>query len=63
MAVADEAATESDPELDFVPGPGPALTGRLGTADADGELDLTLVPYYAWANRGADPMRVWIPTI
>jgi glutamate dehydrogenase len=39
MAVADEAATESDPELDFVPGPGLALTGRLGTADADGELD------------------------
>jgi DUF1680 family protein len=23
---------------------------------------LTLVPYYAWANRGAAPMRVWIPT-
>src|SRR5919112_582051 len=39
MAVADEAATESEPELDFVPGPGLALTGRLGTADADGELD------------------------
>ena len=30
MAVADEAATESDPELDFVPGPGLAVTGRLG---------------------------------
>ena len=30
MAVADEAATESDPELDFGPGPGLALTGRLG---------------------------------
>jgi DUF1680 family protein len=25
--------------------------------------DLTLVPYYAWANRGPAPMRVWIPTI
>ncbi|GAA4730246.1 glycoside hydrolase family 127 protein [Phytohabitans rumicis] len=24
---------------------------------------LTLVPYYAWANRGPHPMRVWIPTI
>jgi DUF1680 family protein len=23
--------------------------------------DLTLVPYYAWANRGPAPMRVWIP--
>jgi uncharacterized protein len=19
------------------------------------------IPYYAWANRGAQPMRVWIP--
>jgi len=22
---------------------------------------LTAVPYYAWANRGPGPMRVWIP--
>src|SRR5919202_3735008 len=39
MAVTDEAATESDPVLDFVPGPGLVLTGRLGAAEADGELD------------------------
>ena len=38
MPVADEAATESDSELDFVPGPGLALTGRLGASE-DGELD------------------------
>lgn len=25
-------------------------------------LNLTAVPYYAWANRGAAAMRVWIPT-
>jgi DUF1680 family protein len=25
--------------------------------------DLTLVPYYAWANRGTGPMRVWLPTL
>ena len=31
MAVADEASTDSDPELDFVPGPGLPLTGRLGS--------------------------------
>ncbi|MEV0235431.1 beta-L-arabinofuranosidase domain-containing protein [Nonomuraea sp. NPDC050786] len=24
--------------------------------------DLTLIPYYAWANRGPHAMRVWIPT-
>ncbi|HEV7965089.1 MAG TPA: NAD-glutamate dehydrogenase [Actinoplanes sp.] len=39
MAVADEAATESDPELDFAAGPGLALTGRLGSSGDDGELD------------------------
>jgi hypothetical protein len=24
-------------------------------------VDLTAIPYYAWANRGAGAMRVWIP--
>ena len=24
-------------------------------------VPLTAIPYYAWANRGANPMRVWIP--
>jgi DUF1680 family protein len=24
---------------------------------------LTLIPYYAWANRGPHAMRVWIPTV
>ena len=35
--------------------------GRVG----DRELELTAVPYLAWANRGTDdrvgPMRVWVP--
>ncbi|MEO3789242.1 beta-L-arabinofuranosidase domain-containing protein [Nonomuraea sp. B10E15] len=26
-----------------------------------GPADLTFVPYYAWANRGAGPMTVWTP--
>jgi hypothetical protein len=30
----------------------------------DGEqLDLPLVPYYFWANRGPSTMRVWMPTV
>ena len=29
----------------------------------DGPVELVAVPYYAWANRGAEPMRVWIPRI
>jgi DUF1680 family protein len=33
-------------------------------APAMGErVQLTAIPYYAWANRGANAMRVWIPTV
>jgi hypothetical protein len=24
-------------------------------------VELTFIPYYAWANRGPDQMQVWIP--
>ena len=24
--------------------------------------DITLVPYFAWGNRGVGEMRVWLPT-
>jgi hypothetical protein len=24
-------------------------------------VELTAIPYYAWANRGAGAMRVWVP--
>jgi uncharacterized protein len=37
---------------------GPA--GRPGTADGDGLL-AGAIPYFAWANRGAEAMRVWVP--
>ena len=26
-----------------------------------GRLTVTAVPYFAWANRGVGPMRVWLP--
>jgi DUF1680 family protein len=32
----------------------------VATGDA---VTLTAIPYYAWANRGPQPMRVWIPTV
>lgn len=35
-------------------------TGRAAGADASRVL--TAVPYFAWANRGPGPMRVWITT-
>ena len=42
-----------------------ALYGPLGS-DArkpGGEIDLTFIPYYAWANRQPDAMRVWLPYV
>ena len=41
------------------------LYGPLGseTRKPGGEIDLTFIPYYAWANRQPDAMRVWIPAI
>ncbi|MFG1988932.1 NAD-glutamate dehydrogenase [Actinoplanes sp. NPDC048988] len=39
MAVADEAATETEADLDYAAGPGLALTGRLGASAEEGELD------------------------
>jgi uncharacterized protein len=36
----------------------------VGTANQPGaEVELTAVPYYAWANRDPGAMRVWIPTV
>jgi DUF1680 family protein len=34
------------------------LDGKVDLAD---EQDLTLIPYYSWANRGAGEMMVWMP--
>jgi DUF1680 family protein len=37
---------------------------RLGTVQPLGAaVELTAVPYYAWANRDPGAMRVWIPTV
>jgi DUF1680 family protein len=36
-------------------------TDVLGGITVLHSADLTLIPYYAWANRGLHPMRVWIP--
>ena len=33
---------------------------RLKQADS-GTVDISLIPYYAWANRGPSYMEVWIP--
>ncbi|MER6562340.1 beta-L-arabinofuranosidase domain-containing protein [Streptomyces sp. NPDC001027] len=35
---------------------------RDGAQSADEPLELTAIPYYAWANRQDGSMRVWLPT-
>jgi DUF1680 family protein len=32
-----------------------------GPAPADTDVQVTAVPYFAWANREIGPMRVWLP--
>jgi DUF1680 family protein len=34
---------------------------RYGPPPPSRPVDLTLIPYFAWANRGPHAMRVWIP--
>lgn len=34
---------------------------RTASVPARRRVDLTAVPYYAWANRGPGAMRVWVP--
>lgn len=33
-----------------------------GRTTSAGDVDVTLIPYYAWANRDIGAMRVWLPT-
>jgi DUF1680 family protein len=37
------------------------VAGSAGPATGLQDVTATAVPYYAWANRGAAPMRVWLP--
>jgi DUF1680 family protein len=40
----------------------PYVPASDGAASAPGpDVDITAVPYFAWANRGIAPMRVWLP--
>ena len=64
-----ENATFSVERRDDLPGDVTAIrfTGQLATMAADGKLDasqpvdLTAIPYFAWAHRGMSEMAVWLP--
>ena len=40
-----------------------ANAGGADPGHSDEPVELTAVPYYAWANRQDSSMRVWIPTL
>ena len=44
------------------PATSPATSPEPDGAARCPDLDVTLVPYHDWANRGPSTMRVWIPT-
>lgn len=37
------------------------ITGNAQTKKGKGKTNLTAIPYFAWANRGAGTMKVWLP--
>ncbi|GAB2493247.1 glycoside hydrolase family 127 protein [Promicromonospora xylanilytica] len=53
-------AVAPGPEPDATTPYGPATTPSAPAVD---DVELTAIPYYAWANRGPQAMRVWIPTL
>jgi DUF1680 family protein len=40
----------------------PVDGGPASSTSTTTETTLTAIPYYRWANRGPNAMRVWIPT-
>lgn len=38
-------------------------SGYAPEANKSQSVALTLIPYYAWANRAATPMQVWTPVL
>jgi DUF1680 family protein len=41
----------------------PYGVSHVPSFETGGAIDVPLVPYYSWANRGPSTMRVWIPTV
>ena len=37
------------------------IVGEVPSVKGKGNLKIKAIPYYAWSNRGAGPMKVWLP--
>ena len=68
MVIADKAKFKTKHRPDLLGGV-TVITGKArtvkrttdGAVVAAGSKAFTAIPYYAWANRGANAMRVWVP--
>ena len=61
-SLSDATRLESHHRQDLLGGVTVVTTCESGASGASGVKDpLTLIPYYAWANRGKSPMKVWFP--
>jgi uncharacterized protein len=55
-----EALVRHDPDWSAYPYGSPVLYKNLSSAPPE-SVKITLIPYYAWCNRGASQMTVWCP--
>ncbi len=56
----DAAALETEKRNDLLGGVN-IISGDVPTRDGQSVRKFTAIPYYAWANRGAGTMKVWLP--
>jgi hypothetical protein len=49
------------PYSDFVADPAIPRSKATGPDVVDRAIEVRATPYYAWGNRGATSMRVWVP--
>jgi len=67
LTVPDEAAFRVTFQPDLlggvavISGPGTRAIGRADGTVITKAVDVTAIPYYAWCNRGAGQMQVWMP--
>jgi uncharacterized protein len=60
LTLPDQAALKPEKRNDMFDGL-TVITGDVPAKNGRGVLKLTAIPYYAWSNRGAGNMKVWLP--
>ncbi|MGA2914778.1 MAG: glycoside hydrolase family 127 protein [Sedimentisphaerales bacterium] len=60
LTLPDNAALKPEKRNDLLNGVN-IITGDVPANNGQAVLKLTAIPYYAWSNRGAGTMKVWLP--